>query len=135
MPIGNNTAKGALGVADEQAHIAAVQKLGTAERIQYEVRNAVQAYQAALARLFAARQAREASAQVLASEERKFHNGESTTFLISQRQVEFVQNEGLELQAQTDLNKAVVELQRVDGSILSQNNVSLGTLGQGALTP
>lgn len=135
LPIGNNTAKGALGVADEQAHIAAVQKLGTAERIQYEVRNAVQAYQAALARLFAARQAREASAQVLASEERKFHNGESTTFLISQRQVEFVQNEGLELQAQTDLNKAVVELQRVDGSILSQNNVSLGTLGQGALTP
>jgi hypothetical protein len=55
--------------------------------------------------------------------------------LINQRQVEFVQNEGLELQAQTDLNKAVVELQRVDGSILSQNGVSLGTLGQGALKP
>ena len=135
LPIGNNTAKGALGVANEQAHIAAVQKLGTAERIQYEVRNAVQTYQAALARLFAARQAREASAQVLASEERKFLNGASTTFLINQRQVEFVQNEGLELQAQTDLNKAVVELQRVDGSILSQNGVSLGTLGQGALKP
>jgi outer membrane protein TolC len=135
LPIGNNTAKGALGVADEQEHIAAVQRLGTAERIQYEVRNAVQSYQAALARLFAARQAREASAQVLASEERKFLNGESTTFLINQRQVEFVQNEGLELQAQTDLNKAVVELQRVDGSILSQNGVSLGTLGQGALKP
>ncbi len=135
LPIGNNTARGALSAADEQAHIAAVQKLGTAERIQYEVRNAVQNYQAALARLFAARQAREASAQVLASEERKFLNGESTTFLINQRQVEFVQNEGLELQAQTDLNKAVVELQRVDGSILSQNGVSLGTLGQGALQP
>lgn len=135
LPIGNNTAKGALGVADEQAHIAAVQKLGTAERIQYEVRNAVQAYQASLARLFAARQAREASAQVLASEERKFLNGASTTFLVNQRQVEFVQNEGLELQAQADLNKAVVELQRVDGSILSINGVSLGTLGQGALKP
>jgi hypothetical protein len=49
--------------------------------------------------------------------------------------VEFVQNEGLELQAQTDLNKAVVELQRVDGSILSQNGVSLNTLGEGALKP
>jgi len=134
-PIGNNTAKGAVGVASEQEHIAEVQKLGTAERIQYEVRNAVQNYQAALARLFAARQARDAAAQVLASEERKFRNGESTTFLVNQRQVEFVQNEGLELQAQTDLNKAVVELQRVDGSILSQNNVSLGTLGQGALKP
>jgi outer membrane protein TolC len=112
-----------------------VERLGTAERIQYEVRNAVQSYQASLARLFAARQAREASAEVLASEERKFRNGESTTFLVNQRQVEFVQNEGLELQAQTDLNKAVVELQRVDGSILSQNRVSLGTLGEEALKP
>ncbi len=135
LPIGNNTAKGALGVANEQARIAAVQKLGTAERIQYEVRNAVQNYQAALARLFAAREARESAAEVLASEERKFLNGESTTFLINQRQVEFVQNQGLELQAQTDLNKAVVELQRVDGSILRQNGVSLDTLGEGALKP
>jgi len=135
VPIGNNTARGALSAANEQEHVAAVERLGTAERIQYEVRNAVQAYQAALARLFAARQAREAAAEVLASEERKFRNGESTTFLVNQRQVEFVQNEGLELQAQTDLNKAVVELQRVDGSILSQNGVSLGTLGGGALKP
>ena len=133
LPIGNNTAKGAVGVASEQEHIAAVEKLNTDQRIQYEVRNAVQNYQAALARLFAARQAREASAQVLSSEERKFRNGESTTFLVNQRQIEFVQNQGLELQAQTDLNKAVVELQRVDGSILSQNGVSLTTLGTGAL--
>lgn len=135
LPIGNNTARGALSAANEQEHVAAVERLGTAERIQYEVRNAVQSYQASLARLFAARQAREASAEVLASEERKFRNGESTTFLVNQRQVEFVQNEGLELQAQTDLNKAVVELQRVDGSILSQNRVSLGTLGEEALKP
>jgi outer membrane protein TolC len=132
-PLGNNTAKGALSAANEQQHIADVDRLGTAQRIQYEARNAVQSYQAALARLFAARQAREASAQVLDSEIRKFKNGESTTFLINQRQVEFVENEGLELEAQTDLNKAVVELQRVDGSILTQNGVSLGTLGQGAL--
>ena len=135
LPIGNNTAKGAVGVADEQEHIAAVDKLNTDQRIQYEVRNAIQNYEAALARLFAGRQAREASAQVLASEERKFRNGESTTFLVNQRQIEFVQNQGLELQAQTDLNKAVVELQRVDGSILSQNGVSLTTLGTGALKP
>jgi outer membrane protein TolC len=133
LPVGNNTAKGAVGVANEQEHQAAVQKLNTDQRIQYEVRNAVQNYEASLARLFAARQAREAAAQVLASEERKFRNGESTTFLVNQRQIEFVQDQGLELSAQTDLNKAVVELQRVDGSILSQNGVSLTTLGTGAL--
>jgi outer membrane protein TolC len=130
-PIGNNTAKAAYSAAQEQQHIARVQSMGTDERIQYEVRNAVQTYQAALARLYAARQARGSAAEVLASEERKFRNGASTTFLINQRQVEFVQDEGLELQAQTDLNKAVVELQRVDGSILQQNNVKLSTLGGG----
>jgi outer membrane protein TolC len=134
-PLGNDTAKGALSAAKEQQHIADVSKVGTAQRIQYEVYNAVQSYQAAQARLFAAQQAREAAAQVLASEIRKFRNGESTTFLIDQRQIEYVQDQGLELQAQTDLNKAVVELQRVDGSILSQNGVSLTTLGQGALSP
>ncbi len=134
-PLGNNTAKGAESAAKEQERQAQVQQLATAGRIQYEVYNALQAYQAAQARLFAAHQGRDAAAQVLASEIRKFKNGESTTFLIDQRQVEYVQQEGLELQAQTDLNKAVVELQRVDGSILGQNGVSLTTLGQGALNP
>jgi hypothetical protein len=47
--------------------------------------------------------------------------------------VEFVEDEGLELQAQTNLNEAVFELQRVDGSILSLNNVSLTTLGTGMI--
>jgi len=134
-PLGNNTAKGAYSAAQEQEHNAEVSRLGTAERIQYEVRNAVQNYRAALAQLFAARQARVAAEQVLASEERKFHNGESTTFLVDQRQVTFVQDEGLELQAQTLLNKAVVELQRVDGSILNQGGLSMTTLGSQALKP
>jgi len=134
-PLGNNTAKGAYGVAQEQEHNAQVSRLSTAERIQYEVRNAVQNYQAARAQLFAARQARQAAEQVLASEERKFRNGESTTFLVDQREVTFVQDEGLELEAQTSLNKAVVELQRVDGSILRQDGLSMKTLGSEALKP
>jgi outer membrane protein len=131
VPLGNDTAKGAYSAAQEQQRIAAVEKMSTSERVQYEVRNAVQNYQSALAQLFAARQARESAAAVLDSEERKFRNGESTTFLIDQREVEFVQAEGNELQAQTNLNIAVVELQRVDGSILQANNVSLSTLGTG----
>lgn len=131
VPLGNNTAKAAYSAAQEQEHIAAVQKMSTSERVQYEVRNAVQNYQSALAQLYAARQARESAAQVLASEERKFHNGESTTFLVDQREVEFVQAEGNELQAQTNLNEAVVELQRVDGSILPANNVRMSALGSG----
>lgn len=131
VPIGNDTAKAAYSAAQEQERIAAIDKMSTSERLQYEVRNAVQNYESAVAQLSAARQARESAAAVLASEERKFRNGESTTFLVDQREVEFVQAEGNELQAQTNVNKAVVELQRVDGSILATNNVSLNALGGG----
>lgn len=131
-PIGNNTARANLASANEQERIARVQTAGVDERILFEVRNALQGYQSALSRLYAARHARESAAAVYASEQRKFRNGASTTFLVLQREVELVQDEGRELQAQTLLNKAIVELQRVDGTILSTNNVQMNTLGQGA---
>lgn len=130
-PIGNHTAKADLAIAQEQQRIAALQGTGIKERIEFEVRNAAQNYQSALSRLYAARQARQNAEQVYASELRKFRNGASTTFLVLQRQIELVQDEGRELQAQTNFNKAIVELQRVDGSILSANNVQLTTVGKG----
>jgi len=132
QPIGNNTARGAYAAALEQERIAKLDTLNVDQRIEFEARDALQAYQASLARLYSARQAREAAQAVYASELRKFQRGASTTFLVNQRQITLVQNEGTELQAQADLNKAVVELQRVDGSILTLNNVNLTTLGSGA---
>lgn len=132
-PIGNDTAHANMAIAREQQRIAAIQSNGVDQRIVFEARNALQQYQSALSRLYTARSAREAAEQVYASELRKFHNGASTTFLVTQRQIELVQEQGRELQAQTALNKAIVELQRVDGTILSVNNVILTTLGQGTV--
>ena len=134
-PIGNNTARADLAAAGESERIAKVTTANVDQRIVFDVRNARQSYQSALSRLYAAHRAREAAQQVYDSEQRRFKAGASTTFLVLQRQVELVQDEGRELQAQTDLNKAIVELQRVDGSILTVNNVSLDHLGQGAAHP
>ncbi len=131
-PLGNETARGEIAAAREQQRIGDIQTAGVKQRIEFESRNALQAYQSSLSRLYAARHARETSEEVLASEIRKFHNGVSTTFLVLQRQVELAQARGRELQAQTDLNKAVVELQRASGAILAANNVNLTTLGAGA---
>jgi HAE1 family hydrophobic/amphiphilic exporter-1 len=131
-PIGNNTAKADLQIAQEQERIAQIQNSGTLQNVAFEARNALQSYQSALSRLSAARVSRETAEQVYASELRKYHNGVSTTFLVLQRQLEVAQARGRELQAQTDLNKAVVELQRVSGDSLHLNNVNLDTLGQGA---
>ncbi|MBV8637552.1 MAG: TolC family protein [Candidatus Eremiobacteraeota bacterium] len=134
-PIGNNTAKADYAVAKEQQRIANITTANTDQRIAFDVRNALQDYESAQDRLYAARQAREAQQQVYASEIRKFRNGESTTFLVNQQQITLVQTEGTELQAQTDFDKAVVELSRSDGTILSANNVNVQTLGEGALKP
>ena len=120
FPIGDHTAKANLAIAQEQETIAQVQEASTIERVTVEVRDALQAYQSALARLSAARAARQASEAVLASEQRRFRAGESTTYLVLQREIGVANNRGLELQAQTDLNKAVVEIQRATGTILTR---------------
>jgi outer membrane protein TolC len=135
FPLQNGVARGLMGAAREEERQAAVQTQGVQQRIAFEARNALQSYQSSLSRLSAASQSRQAAEAVYASEVRKFRRGASTTFLVLQRQVELEQARGRELQAQTDLNKAVVELQRVEGTILSDNGVNLQTLGSKALTP
>jgi HAE1 family hydrophobic/amphiphilic exporter-1 len=135
FPIGNHTAKADLAAAQEQQRIAQVQEASTIQRVTMDVRDALQAYQSAQAQLAAARTARQASEQVLASEQRRFRAGASTTYLVLQREIELADNRGRELQAQTNLNKAVVELQRATGTILSANNVNVTTVGEGALKP
>jgi HAE1 family hydrophobic/amphiphilic exporter-1 len=117
------------GVASEEERQAKVLMRRVEERIGAEARDALQSYQSGLAKLNAARNSRAAAEAVYASEVRRFHQGESTTFLVLQRQVQLAQARGLELRSQTQLNQAVVELQRVDGTILTNNGVNLQTLG------
>ncbi len=132
-PIQGSLARGMRGVASEEITQAKLLMQGVEERIGTEARNALQSYQSALAKLNAARTSRRAAEAVYASEVRRFHNGASTTFLVLQRQVQVAQARGLELRAHTQLDQAIVELQRVDGTILTSNGVSLQTLGSRAL--
>ena len=133
FPLENNTARGLKAIAGQEQDQADLQRQGLDQRIESEARNVLQTYQSALSRLSSAGQARAAAEAVYASEVRKFHRGDSTTFLVLQRQVELAQARGAELEAQTDLNKAVVELQRVEGTILTNNSVNLQNLGSKAI--
>ncbi len=133
FPLENAFARGLERSAKQEQEQAEIQAQGLDQRIESEARDALQTYQSALSRLAAASQARAAAESVYAGEVRKFHNGASTTFLVLQRQVELAQARGRELQAQTDLNKAVVELQRVQGTILTGNNVKVEAMGSKAL--
>ncbi|MBV8066369.1 MAG: TolC family protein [Candidatus Eremiobacteraeota bacterium] len=132
-PIQGNLARGMRGVASEEEAQAKLAMQAVAARIGAEARDALQAYESALAKLNAARHSRLAAETVYASEVRQFHRGASTTYLVLQRQVQLAEARGLELQAQTQLNQSIVELQRVDGTILTTNGVNLQTLGSQTL--
>lgn len=132
-PIQGNLARGMRGVANEELTQAKILMRSVQERIGAEARDALQAYKTAISQLNAARKSREAAEAVYASEVRRFHRGESTTFLVLQRQVQLAGARGLELRAQTQLDESIVELERVEGTILSRNGVDVQTLGTRAL--
>ncbi|MBD5656786.1 MAG: TolC family protein, partial [Candidatus Eremiobacteraeota bacterium] len=129
LPLGNRTAKANFAAAQESAKQVAVQEVALLQRIRGEALNAVQQFRETQYRLAAARRAREASERVLSAEQRRFNVGSSTTYLVLQRQLEVANNSGRELQAQTDLNNSVVELNRVSGTLFTAYNVDARSLG------
>ncbi len=133
IPLENHTARGLKQTALQEEDQATIARQALDQRFEDEARTALQAYQSALSRLASAGQARASAESVYASELRRYRSHASTTFLVLQRQVELEQARGQELQAQTDLNKAVVELQRVEGTILTDNGVTVQKLGTKAL--
>jgi outer membrane protein TolC len=74
-------------------------------------------------RLVAAAATRAAAEQQYSSEQRKFDAGQSTLFLVLERQTALTTARGNELRAQTDLNKAIADLQRATGNALTANNI------------
>jgi HAE1 family hydrophobic/amphiphilic exporter-1 len=95
--------------------------------VEAEVRNALQALRSAEARLASAAASRESAVQLAESEQRQFRAGTTTFYLVLQRQTELLAARGRELQAQTDLNRAISEFQRATGTTLSANNVSVSS--------
>ena len=132
LPLGNRTAKAEYDIAREQQAQIQVEEISLVQRVKSEASNAIQTIRETRYRLIAAHNARLASEQVYASEQRRFAAGTSTTFLVLQRSLGVANQRGRELQAQTDLNKAAVELQRVSGTIFVQNKIDVNAIGSGS---
>jgi len=129
LPLRNRTANANYAAEVERRQSLVAQEVGLVQRVQFEARNAIQQYRSARSRLIAASAARVAAESVEASERRKFRAGQSTTFLVLQRQVTVANERGRELQAQSDVQKALVEIDRVTGAILANNGVDVTKLG------
>jgi outer membrane protein TolC len=123
LPLRNRTAEAQLGRSLVEGQRIATQREQLEQTIQVEVRNALQLVRSAQARLRAAGVAREASEQQYQSEQRKLDAGQSTVFLVLERQTALTTARGNELRAQTDLNKAIAELQRATGNALTNNDI------------
>jgi outer membrane protein TolC len=123
LPLRNRTAEAQLGRSLVEGERIATQREQLEQTIQVDVRNALQAVRSAEARLRAAGIARQAGEQQYQSEQRKLDAGQSTVFLVLERQTALTTARGNELRAQTDLNKAIAELQRATGNALTTNNI------------
>jgi outer membrane protein TolC len=129
FPLQNRLGRGTLGAAVEQERSIDAQQVAVIQRVEVEARNALQSYRSARGRLLAATAEREASQRVLDGEQRKFNAGQSTTFLVLQREVSLANARGSELQAATDLQEALVELDRASGQIFAHYNVDVSHVG------
>ena len=123
LPLRNRTAQAQLGRSLVEGQRLATQREQLEQAIQVDVRNALQVVRTAEARLRAAGANRSASEQQYESEKRKLDAGQSTVFLVLDRQTTLTTARGNELRAQTDLNKAIADLQRATGNALNVNSI------------
>jgi HAE1 family hydrophobic/amphiphilic exporter-1 len=127
LPLRNRTAEANYGRTLAEGRRIQNQRAQQEQLIEADVRNAVQALRSAESRLSSAAASRRSAELQYESEQRQFRAGTTTIFLVLQRQNELLAARGRELQAQTDLNKAIVEFQRATGNTLEANNVAVRT--------
>lgn len=127
LPLRNRSAEAGLGRSLAEGRKIENRRRHLRQSIEAEVRNSLQSVRSAEARLAAAASARSSADQQYESERRRFEAGLSTVFLVLERQTQLVAARGSELEAQTDLNKAIAGLRRVTGEILGMYNIRLVT--------
>jgi HAE1 family hydrophobic/amphiphilic exporter-1 len=120
---GNETAKAQFGKSLVQGEQIQTQREQLEQLIQVDVRNALQSVRTSEARLRSAAISRENSEKQYDSERRKLEEGQSDIYSVLERQTALMNARSSELRAQTELNKAIAELQRATGNSLKANDV------------
>lgn len=125
LPLRNRVAESNLGESLAMGRHIQNQRAQQEQLIEADVRNATQTLRSAEARLSAAAATRSSGEQLYDSEQRQFRAGTTTVFLVLQRQTDLLAARGREIQAQTDLNKAIADFQRATGNTLEANHISV----------
>ena len=125
FPFRNKVAEAQLGQNLAQESQIKNQRSQQELLIEADVRNTLQALRSAEAKLASANASRVAAEQLYESEQRQFRAGTTTVYLVFQRQTDLLNAQSHELQAQTDLNKAIANFQRATGNTLTVNNITV----------
>ncbi|MGI8408287.1 MAG: TolC family protein [Pyrinomonadaceae bacterium] len=120
---GDKTSRAQLGRSLVEGERLQTQREQVEQNIQVDVRNALQMLRTAEARLRSAAIARENSVKQYDSEQRKLDAGQTDIYKVLERQTALTTARSNELRAQTELNKAIADLQRATGNSLKANNV------------
>jgi outer membrane protein TolC len=117
MPIGNRTAKGNMLKARYDEEKADISLKSIQQKITTEVREAWRSLQLASESIIATRKTRIASEKRLEAEEGRFRVGMATLNDVLKFQEEYAKAVSSEKKARTDYAKAVVEMERVKGTL------------------
>jgi outer membrane protein TolC len=123
FPLHNRAAKGNLMVAEAQRDQLVANIHAEQQAVELDVRNTVQTLETARRTVITAREARASAELQLAGELQLFQAGQSTTFLVFQRENALATARNTELRAEADYNNALADLQRATGTSLHANNV------------
>jgi outer membrane protein len=100
------------------------------EQIEVDVRNALQAVDAARESYQAAVAGRKAAYAQYVGEEEKFKAGLSSTYLVLQQETAYATAQGTEVRAITNYSEALANLQRYTGTTLVGNNIEIPSTSQ-----
>lgn len=131
LPLRNRVAEADYARDQLQLRQSQIRRQQLENQVRLEVENAVIAVERTRAAYEAAVQTRKLQEQSLASEEKRYGVGISTTFLITQYQSFLAQARSTEVAARGACGKAQVALQRALGLTLEDNGVSIEEAYQG----
>jgi outer membrane protein TolC len=125
LPIHNRSADANLLRSRAEQQRVRDQTDQTEQSIEADVRNTMQAMESADLRLRTARLAQNSAEEQYNSEQRQFHAGTSTLFLVQTRQSAMIAARSAERRAESDLAEAISSFQRATGSLLKEHNINL----------
>lgn len=125
VPILNRTAKGNVAVAATDLELSRTNLTILKQNLQLEVRSAARAVDTAKRSVVAAKKSRELAERNLDAEKKKYENGMTTSFQVSQIQNDLTAARTTELQAILGYTRSVVSWHRAVGDLLEVKGVDL----------